>query len=188
MSLAGFIVAVGLVLRVFLVDAVVGQVHKLVTQSLHGRRIPTEEKDTWIKSNQIKSNQIWPHASALNSYSKCQQWNILIFLDHHIFITRSFDLSLLNWQTSYHGSILRELIYSKWVCHCVQKHTCSWQIEPVHRRRCKFGAGRRMSRRHRSAGQTCYHWWGRACAGTCKTQPAKRCLTLMANHYQCQVQ
>lgn len=46
MSLAGFIVAVGLVLRVFLVDAVVGQVHKLVTQSLHGRRIPTEEKDT----------------------------------------------------------------------------------------------------------------------------------------------
>lgn len=54
------------------------------------------------------------------------------------------------------------------------KLTCSWQIEPVRQRRCKFGAGRRMSRRHRSAGQTCYHWWGRACAGTCKTQPEKK--------------
>lgn len=43
-SLAGLVVAVGLVFRVFLVDAVVGQVHELVTQSLHGRRIPTEEK------------------------------------------------------------------------------------------------------------------------------------------------
>lgn len=46
MSLAGLVIAVGLVLRVFLVDAVVGQVHELVTQSLHGRRIPAEEKHT----------------------------------------------------------------------------------------------------------------------------------------------
>lgn len=43
-SLAGLVVAVALVLRVLLVDAVVGQVHELVTQSLHGRRIPEEEK------------------------------------------------------------------------------------------------------------------------------------------------
>lgn len=43
MSLAGLVVAVGLVFRVLLVDAVVGQVHELVTQSLHGRRIPTEK-------------------------------------------------------------------------------------------------------------------------------------------------
>lgn len=43
-SLAGLVIAVSLVFRVFLVDAVVGQVHELVTQSLHGRRIPEEEK------------------------------------------------------------------------------------------------------------------------------------------------
>lgn len=43
-SLAGFIITVGLVLRVLLVDAVVGQVHELVAQSLHGRRIPEEDR------------------------------------------------------------------------------------------------------------------------------------------------
>lgn len=42
-SLAGFVVTVGLVLGIFLVDTVVGQVHELVAQSLHGRRIPTKE-------------------------------------------------------------------------------------------------------------------------------------------------
>ena len=44
MSLAGLVVAVALVLRVLLVDAVVGQVHELVAQSLHGRRIPEGEE------------------------------------------------------------------------------------------------------------------------------------------------
>lgn len=43
-SLAGFIITVGLVLRVLLVDTVVGQVHEFVTQGLHGRRIPEETK------------------------------------------------------------------------------------------------------------------------------------------------
>lgn len=43
-SLAGLVIAVRLVFRVLLVDAVVGQMHELVTQSLHGRRIPKEEK------------------------------------------------------------------------------------------------------------------------------------------------
>lgn len=38
--LAGLVIAVGLVFRVLLVDTVVGQVHELITQSLHGRRIP----------------------------------------------------------------------------------------------------------------------------------------------------
>lgn len=38
--LAGLVITVGLVLRVLLVDTVVGQVHELITQSLHGRRIP----------------------------------------------------------------------------------------------------------------------------------------------------
>lgn len=42
MSLAGLVVTVGLVLRVLLVDTVVGQVHELVAQSLHGRRIPAK--------------------------------------------------------------------------------------------------------------------------------------------------
>lgn len=42
-SLAGLVVAVALVLRVLLVDAVVGQMHELVAQSLHGRRIPVRE-------------------------------------------------------------------------------------------------------------------------------------------------
>lgn len=43
MSLAGFVVTVGLVLRILLVDTVVGQVHELVAQSLHGRRIPAKK-------------------------------------------------------------------------------------------------------------------------------------------------
>lgn len=43
-SLAGLVVAVGLVLGVFLVDAVVCQVHELVAQCLHGRRIPVGEE------------------------------------------------------------------------------------------------------------------------------------------------
>lgn len=42
--LAGLVVAVALVFRVLLVDAIVGQMHELVTQSLHGRRIPEEKK------------------------------------------------------------------------------------------------------------------------------------------------
>lgn len=56
MSLAGFIITVGLVLRVLLVDAVVGQVHELVTQSLHGRRIPEEErhKITRIQNKEVQ--------------------------------------------------------------------------------------------------------------------------------------
>lgn len=50
MSLAGFIITVGLVLRVLLVDAVVGQVHELVAQSLHGRRIPEQERHKIIRN------------------------------------------------------------------------------------------------------------------------------------------
>lgn len=50
-SLAGFIITVGLVFRVLLVDAVVGQVHELVTQGLHGRRIPeARQKRSHIQS------------------------------------------------------------------------------------------------------------------------------------------
>lgn len=57
MSLAGFIITVGLILRVLLVDAVVSQVHELVTQSLHGRRISDKDRHKIIRNLTIWFNK-----------------------------------------------------------------------------------------------------------------------------------
>lgn len=45
MTLAGCFICVSLVLSVLFIDAVVGQVHELVAEALHGRGIPAGKEE-----------------------------------------------------------------------------------------------------------------------------------------------
>lgn len=44
MALAGRFIRIGLVLSILFIDTVVGQVHELVAEALHGRGIPESEE------------------------------------------------------------------------------------------------------------------------------------------------